>query len=103
MDAATQQFNSQMEFLKAYSVSFEQKKEAANTLQGRLKELQPLVEESEKISEELNDLNKSMRLDEKFLVSMNEMVLRNTGKPISEGPLFDASQETNGAKQEGEL
>lgn len=91
MDNATNQFLSQMEFLKAYANSSAQKKQLAACLKERLGNLKPSVEEANRIVEELEDLQKSIRLDEKFLISMNEMVVRNTREPISNGPLFDAS------------
>lgn len=108
MDNATNQYHSQMEFLKAYAHSTAQKKQAAVGLKERLESLKPSVEEANKIVEELEDLQKSIRLDEKFLISMNEMVVRNTGEPISNGPLFDASassasQDARSEKQAVEL
>lgn len=91
MDNGTQevQFQSQMNFLLTYSESYQQKTMRAKYLQERLGNLKPMVEESTKIQEELEDLNKSIRLDEKFLISMNDMVMRNTGQPIDNGPMFN--------------
>jgi predicted nuclease with TOPRIM domain len=83
------QFASQMEFLKAYATTFEQKKELKLKLEERLSTLKTSVEEFEKLESELDNLKKSLREDEKFLISMNDMVLRNTGQPISNGDLFE--------------
>lgn len=83
------QFASQMEFLKAYANTFEQKKELKHQLEERLHTLKISVEEYKKVEAELDNLKKSLREDEKFLISMNDMVLRNTGQPISNGELFE--------------
>ena len=86
---ATPEFHSQMEFLRAYASSTEQKRNMAAELKKRQDTLKASVEEAERIKAELSDLEKSIRLDEKFLINMNEMVLRGTGAQISEGPLFE--------------
>lgn len=102
MENATEQYHSQMEFLKAYAHSTAQKKQAASGLKERLENLKHSVEEAKRIVEELEDLQKSIRLDEKFLISMNEMVVRNTGEPISNGPLFDQTSNVKGEKADEE-
>ncbi len=88
-----EQFISQMNFLKTYIDSFERKEEVLIELKERLAQLQPYVEEARKIQEEIDDINRSLRLDEKFFISMNDMVLRNTGQPISNGELFEQNKD----------
>lgn len=86
-----QEYASQMGFLKTYAENVEKKKKMIDGLKKQMLELKPQVDLFNALTEEVEDLSKSIRLDEKFLVSMNDMVLRNTGRPISDGPLFDAS------------
>ena len=94
MDSNQVQFASQMEFLKAYAVSFEKKKELKHQLEEKLYSLLASVEQHKEITDELETLRKSLREDEKFLISMNDMVLRNTGQPISNGELFEQHKNT---------
>ncbi|OGV08685.1 MAG: hypothetical protein A2499_04945 [Stygiobacter sp. RIFOXYC12_FULL_38_8] len=88
-EAATQNYESQMRFLKTYADSFEQKKDMAAKLEVELDQVKPAAERAQKIMKELGELKKSIRLDESFLISMTQMVERNTGEPITNGPLFE--------------
>jgi hypothetical protein len=90
---ATPEFTSQMRFLKTYSDSFEQKKELRAKLQVRLEQIKPVAQEASEIRKEIGELDKSIRLDESFLINMNEMVKRNTGESVTDGPLFEKQAE----------
>jgi hypothetical protein len=83
------EFTSQMGFLKTYAEQSLRKQLLIDELKKKAESLKGTVDQFESINEEIEDLQKSLRLDEKFLISMNEMVLRNTGDPISNGPLFE--------------
>lgn len=88
----TEEFKSQMTFLKTYSESYGKRKEQIAAKRQQLESLQPAVEEFSSIQDEIKELVKQNQSDEKFLISMNEMVLRNTGQPINNGPLFNEEE-----------
>lgn len=98
-NVATQQYESQMRFLKTYADSFEQKKELAAKLEVELDQLKPAAERANKIMKELGELKKSIRLDESFLISMTQMVERNTGVQVTNGPLFDQKKQEAAAEK----
>jgi prefoldin subunit 5 len=87
--AATEEFKSQMTFLKTYERNYQLRKKQIEALKNNAEELKPQVEVYEAIQEEIKSLKSQNKTDEEFLVSMNEMVLRSTGEPISQGPLFE--------------
>ena len=95
-------FYSQMSFLGAYSTSYYKRRERAEEIEDRLNALQPQIEEANRLKEELAELKKSNRDDEKFLISMNNQVERTLGTPIDQGPLFNQTTETEQKEKECE-
>lgn len=92
---SNEHFTSQMIFLQTHAENYENRNNRLTVIDDRLKQLAPLMDEAKKLVEEKEELQKLNRDEKKFLISMNDMVLRNTGKPISEGPLFDLNNGNN--------
>ncbi len=82
-------FSSQMTFLKTYAESHEAKKEILQQIDRKIDELKPTVNQYTDLVEQKKAMIKELNAEEKFLLSMNNMVQRVTGEPISNGPLFD--------------
>lgn len=83
------QFASQMNFLQTHAENYEQRKLRIESIDGRLNQLEPMLDEFKKLEKEKEDLQRLNKDEKKFLITMNEMVLRNTGEPFSNGPLFE--------------
>ena len=83
------EFVSGMTFLKNYASEYEERKDKLAALEEKLEKLSPAVEEAKKISEEIKEINNLNKASEKFLMSMNEVVLAHTGQPIDNGPMFN--------------
>jgi|GEM_PF-2015673 len=92
-----EQFKSQMTFLKTHIENQKARESEINSLQERQKELEPAVQEYDEAGKEIDRLKKESGAEKKFLMSMNEMVLHGTGRPVSEGPLFE-QEEGNGSQ-----
>lgn len=90
--------NSGLSFLNAYANQHMAREEKITVLEEKLIKLQPMVDEAAKIAEEIKLIRAQNKSDEKFLMNMNEVILAETGEPISNGELFDAAKrETIGA------
>jgi len=100
MAEVTNEFKSQMTFLKRYNENYNYRAQQIAEKKKMQEDLKPTVDQFNAISEEIEDLKVQNKIDEKFLISMNDMVLRNTGEPISNGPLFEVGQEDRSEKQE---
>lgn len=98
----TDEFRSQMNFLKMYDADRSKKKEELGRIKSAMTDLQPYVDEYEELKKNEAELKKEIRDDEKFLISMNDMVRRVTGEPISNGPLFDKDEGGDNGKAENE-
>jgi len=83
-----QKFASQMEFLQTHADNFAKRANRLDVINGKLNDFEPMLDEIEKLTTEREEILKLNRDEKKFLVTMNEMVLRSTGEPISNGPLF---------------
>lgn len=87
-----EQFKSQMIFLGTYADEYNKRKILIDDYKSRLKILQPHVDEYTQVKESIRELEKQNQSDEKLLISMNNMVLRASGQPVSNGPLFDEKE-----------
>jgi len=101
MNGTTNEFQSQMTFLKRYSENYYHRAQLIAEKRKMLEDLKPSVDQSNLITEEIEDLKAQNKIDEKFLISMNDMVLRNTGEPISNGPLFEETAGTSASLSAG--
>jgi hypothetical protein len=89
-----------MNFLATYKSARDKRAALIESKKTQIEELKPAVEEYENLKSEIDFLQKENRQDEKFLINMNEMVLRNTGDPIDNGPLFNNEKTEEDSEQE---
>ena len=87
---ATHEDQTLMEWLKNYKSTSDLTKARIEELKVQHSKLLPAVEEANKLNSEIQQLQKHLRENEKFLINMNQAVIRMTGEPISNGELFEA-------------
>lgn len=97
----TQTLSSGLTFLRSYQRDYYERKKQIESLEEKRTHLQPMVEESKRIEEQIKSLQNQNKSDEKFLQSMNDVILRATGQPISSGDLFDGANLNNGVTNAG--
>lgn len=101
MGLNSEMFSSQMNFLGAYADAFFNRREKAKAIQDKLDKLKPVLQEAETLEEELNELHKANREDEKFLMNMNNTVEKSLGITINNGPLFNNESGENREQNDG--
>lgn len=89
----TEEFKSQMTFLKVYSRTHEEINQELHAVDREIDELKPTVNKYQDLIERKKELIKRLNSEEKFLIEMNKAILRNTGNNIDDGPLFDKTKE----------
>jgi len=83
------EFKSGMTFLTSYGKDYESRKEQIEVLENALQEIQPALEEAKRLQDKIKELRDQNKASEKFLISMNAVVISHTGQPINNGPLFE--------------
>ncbi|MEW6653298.1 MAG: hypothetical protein AB1394_07490 [Bacteroidota bacterium] len=95
MNGATATHEDQVlvDWLKNYKSTSDLTKARIDELKAKRDKLTAAVDEANKLDSEIQQLSKHLRENEKFLINMNQAVIRLTGEPISNGELFEQKKE----------